>query len=297
MTLEASVGLQAGALDVDAALTARPGEVTALVGPNGAGKTTVLRAIAGLVVLSRGCVRLDGDVLEDVAAGRRVAPERRPIGVVFQEGRLFPHLTAADNVAFGLRLRGVSRGAAREKAMGWLERLGLPDVAGLRPHALSGGQAQRVALARALAPQPRLLLLDEPVSALDPASRVEVRRALRTELATFGGCCVLVTHEPYEAVSLTSRLVVLESGHVVQAGSPDEVAARPRTPYAADLVGVNLLAGRGEGGRVVLGSGATVAVPGGAQGRVLALMHPRAVSLYGRRAEGSPRNVWLAGWE
>src|SRR5437660_2600430 len=294
MTLEASVGVRAGALDLDAELVARPGEVTALVGANGAGKSTVLRAIAGLVAVSRGSVRLDGAVLEDAAAGIRLPPERRRIGVVFQDGLLFPHLSAVDNVAFGLRGNGVSRAEAGRRATDWLGRLGLDDVARLRPGALSGGQAQRVALARALAPQPRLLLLDEPLSALDQAARVEVRRALRSELARFGGCCVLVTHEPHEALGLTSHLVVLEGGRVVQAGTPQEVAARPRSSYVADLVGVNLLSARGDGGQVVLDSGAALLVPARTEGRVLVVIHPRAVGLYRSRPEGSPRNVWLA---
>ena len=137
MTLEASVGLRAGALDLDAELVARPGEVTALVGPNGAGKSTVLRAIAGLVALSRGSVRLDGAVLEDAAAGIRLPPERRRIGVVFQDGLLFPHLSAVDNVAFGLRGNGVSRAEAGRRATDWLGRLGLDDVARLRPGAMA----------------------------------------------------------------------------------------------------------------------------------------------------------------
>ena len=288
------MALSAGTLDVDATLVARPGQVTALVGPNGAGKTTVLRAVAGLAQLDRGSVVLDGEILEDVAAGLRLPPERRPIGVVFQNGLLFPHLSALENVAFGVRRRGASRSAARATAAGWLERLGLNRVAGLRPQALSGGQAQRVALARALAPQPRLLLLDEPVSALDQASRVEVRRALRAQLAAFGGVCVLVSHEPHEVLGLTSHVVVLQDGRVAQAGTPEDLAARPRTRYAADLVGVNLLDGRGLDGRVVLASGASVAVASSAQGPVLALIHPRAVGLYRNRPEGSPRNVWQA---
>src|SRR4051794_16365182 len=158
--------------------------------------------------------------MDDPAAGTFVVPERRGVGYVFQDYLLFPHLTALENVAFGLRARGVHRREARAAAARWLERLGVGEYAGARPRALSGGQAQRVALARALATEPRLLLLDEPLAALDAATRVEVRAELRRHLATFGGARLLVTHDPVEAMVLADRLVVLEDGRIVQSGRP-----------------------------------------------------------------------------
>jgi molybdate transport system ATP-binding protein len=292
MTLEATVQLNLGALDLDVDLQVREGEVVALLGPNGAGKTTLLRALAGLVPIPRGSVRLDGAVLEDSASGRYVPTERRSIGVVFQDYLLFPHLSVRDNVAFGLRARGWSRARAAEKATDWLERIGLTAYAAMRPAQLSGGQRQRVALARALAPDPRLLLLDEPMAALDVTARVEVRRDLKRHLASFQGLRVVVTHDPLEAAALADRLVVIERGRVVQSGSPAEIAERPRSPYVADLVGVNLLRGHAEHGAVRTAGGQVVAVAGAESGEVFAVIHPRAVALHRGKPEGSPRNVW-----
>ena len=182
MTLDARLRLRLGRLDLDVELTAQPGELVVVVGPNGAGKTTALRCLAGLESLDGGHVRIDGECLDDPGAGAFVPPERRPIGVVFQEGRLFPHLDATANVAFGLRCRGVPRAEAHRRANEWLDRVGLASLGTSRTTALSGGQAQRVALARALAVEPRLLLLDEPLAALDATARVEVRRELRDAL-------------------------------------------------------------------------------------------------------------------
>src|SRR6266581_1649385 len=162
VTLDARIHAVVGAFELDMQLAVAAGELVAVLGPNGAGKTSLLRALAGLLSLSAGRVTLDGVVLEDPAEGIRVPTERRPVGMVFQDYLLFPHLSAVENVAFGLRARGVRRAEARRTAQGWLERLGLPDVADAGPRALSGGQQQRVALARALATKPRLLLLDEP---------------------------------------------------------------------------------------------------------------------------------------
>ncbi len=196
MSLDACVGLTLGPLDLDMAVTVEEGEVVALLGPNGAGKTTFLRAIAGLVPFRSGYVRLDGKVLEDTRTSEYVPTERRPIGFVFQDYLLFPHLNVLENVAFGLRSRGTSRQASTEKAAQWLDRVGLKRYAAARPAELSGGQRQRVALARALAPDPRLLLLDEPLAALDVTTRAEVRRDLKRHLDSFDGIRLLVTHDP-----------------------------------------------------------------------------------------------------
>lgn len=290
--LTAEIALRLGALDLDVTIDAAPGEIVAILGPNGAGKTTFLRAVAGLVPLTRGRVAVDELVFEDVARGIHLSPERRPIGVVFQDYLLFPHLSALENVAFGLRARGVAAHDARTSAGMWLERLGVGDQADARPRALSGGQAQRVALARALAIDPRLLLLDEPLAALDASARGDVRRDLKRHLASFAGIRILITHDPLEAVALADRLVILERGRVVQTGTPAEVTQRPRSRYVADLVGVNLLRGTAVAGLVAVSSGATLLSADAADGEVFAVIHPRAVALHRARPEGSPRNVW-----
>jgi molybdate transport system ATP-binding protein len=292
VSLEASIRLTLGPLDLDMELAIDEGEVVALLGPNGAGKTTLLRAVAGLVPFNSGRVTLDGKVLEDTATGLYVPTERRPIGFVFQDYLLFPHLSVLDNVAFGLRSRGMSRGSAAEKAGAWLDRVGLKTYGRAKPAELSGGQRQRVALARALAPDPRLLLLDEPLAALDVTTRAEVRRDLKRHLASFRGIRLVVTHDPLEAVALADRLIVIEKGRLVQTGTPAEVTERPRSQYVADLVGVNLLKGTADHGSVRLLDGQAVAAAGAESGEVFAVIHPRAVALHKSRPEGSPRNVW-----
>jgi len=291
VSLEAGLGLTLGTLVLEVELAVATGELVVLLGPNGAGKTTLLRAIAGLVPLERGRVVLDGDVLEDTAAGTWVPTEQRPVGFVFQDYLLFPHLSALENVAFGLRARGLPKAEARRRAAGWLERVGLATHAGARPRALSGGQAQRVALARAMVGDPRLLLLDEPLAALDAATRTEVRRDLRRHLASFDGTRLLVTHDPLEAMALADRLVVLEGGHITQTGSPAEVSGRPRSRYAAELVGVNLFRGHADGHAVKLPGGVLV-VADDHHGEVFAAVHPHAVALHRQPPEGTPRNIW-----
>jgi molybdate transport system ATP-binding protein len=279
MSLEARVELRLGQLALEVELAVATGELVVLLGPNGAGKTTLLRALAGLVALERGRVVLDGEVLEDTAAGTWVPTEARPIGFVFQDYLLFPHLSALENVAFGLRARGLAKAEARKRASGWLEWVGLAEHAGSRPRTLSGGQAQRVALARAMVSDPRLLLLDEPLAALDATTRTEVRRDLRRHLASFAGSRLLVTHDPLEAVALADRLVVLEGGRVTQTGTPDQVSSRPRSRYVAELVGVNLFRGRADGHAVQLAGGVLV-VADGHHGEVFAAVHPHAVALH-----------------
>jgi molybdate transport system ATP-binding protein len=292
VSLDASIRLTLGPLDLDIALVVDEGEVVALLGPNGAGKTTLLRAVAGLVPFRSGYVRLDGKVLEDTATGQYVPTERRPIGFVFQDYLLFPHLSVQENVAFGLRSRGVSRQAAAENAVEWLDRVGLRSYASSKPAELSGGQRQRVALARALAPHPRLLLLDEPLAALDVTTRAEVRRDLKRHLDSFEGVRLVVTHDPLEAVALADRLIVMEHGHLVQTGTASEVTEHPRSQYVADLVGVNLLRGEADHGSIKLSGGQMIAAAGAELGDVFAVVHPRAVALHRTHPEGSPRNVW-----
>jgi molybdate transport system ATP-binding protein len=292
VSLEARVELILGQLHLDVDLAVASGELVVLLGPNGAGKTTLLRALAGLVPLDRGRVVLDGRVLEDAEGGEWVATEHRPIGFVFQDYLLFPHLSALENVAFGLRARGLTKVEARRRAAAWLERVGLAAHAASRPRALSGGQAQRVALARAMVGDPRLLLLDEPLAALDAATRAEVRRDLRRHLASFDGTRLLVTHDPLEAIALADRLVVLEEGKVTQTGTPAEVSEHPRSRYVAELVGINLYRGQADGRSVRLVGGGTVVAADINHGEVFAAVHPHAVALHRRVPEGTPRNVW-----
>ncbi|MCX5268716.1 ABC transporter ATP-binding protein [Streptomyces sp. NBC_00199] len=297
--LDARLLVERGSFRLDVALTAAPGDVVALLGPNGAGKTTALRALAGLVPLTDGHLRLDGVELH------RTAPESRPVGVVFQDYLLFPHLTALDNVAFGPRCHGATKAQARARAAKWLERMGLADHAGSKPRKLSGGQAQRVALARALATHPRLLLLDEPLAALDARTRLDVRAQLRHHLAEFEAVAVLVTHDPLDAMVLADHLVVIEDGHIVQQGSPADIARHPRTDYIAHLVGLNLYQGeaRGHMVRVDGGTGTTTGITTTEDltGPVFVAFPPSAVTLHRDRPTGSSaRNLWrceVAGLE
>ncbi|MFG1704560.1 ABC transporter ATP-binding protein [Nonomuraea sp. M3C6] len=272
-------------LDID--FEVAPGEVVALLGPNGAGKTTALRVLAGLTALSQGEIILDGRPLHTQAA------EQRPVGMVFQDYLLFPHLSALDNVAFGPRCHGVSKAEARRIAAELLERVGLAGHVTAKPRRLSGGQAQRVALARALAVRPKLLLLDEPLAALDAHTRLEIRSQLRRHLADFDGATVLVTHDPLDAMVLADRLVVIEHGTIVQQGSPAEVARRPRTDYVARLVGLNLYRGHADGQRVKVGELMFSTIEQ-LDGPAFVAFRPAAVALYRSRPDGSPRNLWQA---
>ncbi|HEX6659836.1 MAG TPA: ABC transporter ATP-binding protein [Ilumatobacter sp.] len=293
MSLDAVVEVRLGTLHLDVELAVGPGEIVALFGPNGAGKSTVLRCLAGLLAIDRGRIAIDDLVVDDPAAGVLLLPEQRPIGVVFQDYLLFAHLTALENVAFGLRARGAGKHEARRRAGEWLERVGLADHAAHKPPALSGGQAQRVALARALATDPRLLLLDEPLAALDAGSRGEMRRELRRHLAGFDGMRVLVTHDPVDAYALADRMIVLESGIVVQTGTLADVTAHPRSPYVADLVGINLLAGRLAGQVLTTPTGATIVTASEQpDGEAFAAIRPQAISLHLEHPDGSPRNTW-----
>ncbi|MCF3130320.1 ABC transporter ATP-binding protein [Streptomyces olivochromogenes] len=293
--LDARLVVERGSFRLDVPLTAAPGDVVALLGPNGAGKTTALRALAGLVPLAGGHLRLDGAALE------RTPPDSRPVGVVFQDYLLFPHLSALDNVAFGPRCQGATKAQARAEAAAWLDRMGLTEQAGAKPRRLSGGQAQRVALARALATHPRLLLLDEPLAALDARTRLEVRAQLRRHLAEFEAVAVLVTHDPLDAMVLADRLVVIEDGQVVQEGSPSDIARHPRTDYIARLVGLNLYRGQAAGHAVRLDAGPSITTTEDLSGPAFVAFPPSAVTLYRDRPTGSSaRNLWrcrIAGLE
>ncbi|MEU8915218.1 ABC transporter permease [Streptomyces nigrescens] len=269
-------------------LDAAPGTTIAVVGPNGAGKTTLLRALLGLTPRARAALRL-GDT--DVTA---LPPHRRGVAWVPQDGALFPHLNALNNTAYGLRAHGTPRAHARRTAQQWLDRLGVGHLAHRKPAQLSGGQAQRVALARALAARPRLLLLDEPLAALDQTTRAQVRHTLRGHLAEFGGVCLIVTHDPVEAVSLADRVLVLDDGRALQDAPPAEVTRHPRSPWVARMLGRNAWPGTAAGDALALTDGGRLVVadplPEGA--RALAIIAPEAVSVHLDRPTGSPRNVW-----
>jgi molybdate transport system ATP-binding protein len=294
LVVEAEV--RRGSFTLAASLAAAAGQVLGLLGPNGAGKSTLLSAVAGLTPVSAGRITLAGQVLDDADAGTFVEASGRPVGFVFQNYRLFPHLTVADNVAFSPRARGLGRRAARSAASHWLDRFGLADLADRKPDQLSGGQAQRVALARALAGQPALLLLDEPLSALDAGTRLDVQAELKRHLADFTGPCLLVTHDPLEALVLADRLIVLENGRIVQEGTPAQIARQPGTDYVAKLVGLNLYAGHADGSEVKLtGGGAFVVADRGQHGDVLVAVRPSAVVVSSRPPQlSSARNTWPA---
>lgn len=269
-------------------LDAEGGTTIAVVGPNGAGKTTLLRALLGLTPRAHARLRL-GDT--DVTA---LPAHRRGVAWVPQDGALFPHMSTLANTAYGLRARGVPRAEARRSAQEWLDRLGVGHLATRRPAQVSGGQAQRVALARALAARPRLLLLDEPLAALDQTTRSQVRHTLRRHLEGFGGVCLIVTHDPVEAVALADRVLVLEEGRTLQDAPPADVTRNPRSPWVARMLGRNAWPGTttadglapADGGHLVVAD----ALPAGAS--ALAVIAPEAVSVHREKPTGSPRNVW-----
>jgi molybdate transport system ATP-binding protein len=290
--VDAHIVVSRGEFRLELPLRVDRGEVVALLGPNGAGKTTALRTLAGLVPLTEGSVRIAGSVMDDPGTGIFVPAHRRSIGVVFQDYLLFPHLTARDNVAFGPRSHGVPRPRAHAVADEWLARVGLPDLARRKPRQLSGGQAQRVALARALAVEPALLLLDEPLAALDARTRLDTRAQLHRHLADHPGGTLIVTHDPLDALVLADRLVILEDGQVVQEGGAATITAQPRTDYVARLVGLNLYRGRGSGRTVTLPDGFVLTVDDTVDGDAFVAFPPSAVALHRDRPDGSPRNTW-----
>ena len=303
-SVQAQIGFQRGGFRLEARLAVPAGQVLAVLGPNGAGKTTLLRILAGLLAVTEGRVAIGDHVWDDADTQRFVPATERSVGLVFQDYRLFPHLSVLDNVAFAARARGARRGPARRGAAAHLDRLGLAELAGRRPDQLSGGQAQRVALARALAMQPRMLLLDEPLAALDARTRLELRTQLRRQLTAFSGPSIVVTHDPLEALVLADRILVLEGGRVVQEGPPAEVARRPATEYVARLMGLNLYPGvlvdpatgkiELDAGGVLFAAGVRADDPPTASGTpMLVVLAPAAIALHQHRpGPGSSRNVW-----
>jgi molybdate transport system ATP-binding protein len=293
MTLDVSITVsRGGEFTLEMSIRIEAGETVALLGPNGAGKSTAVASLAGLLPIDEGRIVLDDRVLDDPAEGVFVPPEEREIGVVFQDYLLFGHLTVAENVAFGLRSQKEEPDAVDAKTAVWLERLSLARLADTKARDLSGGQAQKVALARALIIDPGLLLLDEPMAALDATTRVELRRDLGEHLSEFPGPRLLITHDPTEAFLLADEINVIEEGRITQVGSADDIRLRPRTRYIADLAGSNLLVGNASSGSVTVGTHILHIADTVIGGSVLATIHPRAVSVHRQHPEGSPRNVW-----
>ena len=290
--LRAQIVVSRDDFEVDVALEIGAGRTLALLGPNGAGKSTVVDALAGLLPFDRGRIELDGRLLDSSRAGVFVPPEERRIGVVFQDRVLFPHLTALENVAFGLTARGTPRIKAGRRAATWLEVMRLGGLADRKASELSGGEAQRVAIARALIAEPDFLVLDEPLSALDASTRVDVRRLLSDHLGEFGGPALLITHDPTEAFLLADEIHVIEGGTITQVGSADDIRLRPRTRYIADLAGSNLIVGIASEGVVEVDGHRLHIADHRFSGPVLGTVHPRAISVHRNRPEGSPRNTW-----
>lgn len=294
--LRASIEVRRGALQLDIAFEVAPGEVLAVLGPNGSGKTTLLRVLAGLQPLDAGRVEVAGAVFDDAASDVFVPVEQRGVAFVFQDHALFRHLSVLENVAFGLRARGIDKTTARHAAREWLERVGLGDRADHRPHELSGGQQQRVAIARALVHKPSILLMDEPLSALDAGTRRAMRSELRAHLdqyAAEGGITVIVTHDPVDAYALADRVAVLDAGRLAQVGTIGEVTAFPRSPYVAELIGTNLFRGSCDGSTVTLADGVRIAVVEAPVGDVFAIVRPQAVTLSLQEPPAaSARNMW-----
>lgn len=271
------------------------GAVTAVVGRNGSGKSTLVQLVAGLLRPDGGSVAVDGRVVADSASF--VPPHRRTIALLDQRPLLFPHLSVLDNVAFGVRARGATARAARERALAELDAVGAAGFAGRRPAALSGGEAQRIALARALATDPTVVLLDEPMAPLDVGTAAAIRALLTERLGASAAAVLLVTHDPVDVWALADRVVCLEGGRVAEAGAVTDVLGRPRTGFLAELSGVNLLHGiadadgvRTPGGHVTGLWDAARPTPVGHP--ALATFPPAAVALFREAPDGSPRNTW-----
>lgn len=278
---------------LDAQLSLADGTVLALVGPNGAGKSSILQLVGGQLRPDGGTITVAGSVVSGPRV--HVPVHRRRIAVLEQRPLLFEHLTVLENVAFGPRARGVPTPAARERALTELHAVGCGDLAAARSWEVSGGQAQRIALARALATDPRLVLLDEPLAALDVTVAPAIRALLRKRIRDEGRTALLVTHDAVDALALADDLAVVEGGRVVAAGPVADLLARPRTPFLADLVGVNLLVGEAsEGDAITLPTGARVVgvVDGelGHRQQAIASFPPAAVAVHTAEPSGSPRN-------
>lgn len=287
MSVTARIVTSVGDFHLDAQLACAPGETVALLGPNGAGKSMIVKAIAGLQPIERGCIRIDSTPVDEPASTTFIPPERRRVGMVFQDYLLFPHMSVRQNIEFGPRNLKVT-GTTQP----WIERLDLTELLERKPAQLSGGQSQRVAIARALATNPRALLLDEPLAALDAATKQEVRGQLRHFLTDFEHGTILVTHDPLDALVLADRIVVVEDGRVTQQGPTAEVASQPRTDYLAKVLGVNLLRGDVYEGVMTPDGGGSLVVSTDLEGPAVVVIRPQAITLHAKKPEGSARNVW-----
>jgi molybdate transport system ATP-binding protein len=273
----------------DLDLTLDVESTVALVGPSGSGKTTLLRSIAGLVKPRAGRIAADGDVWFDATRRLDVAPDRRRVGLVFQDYALFPHMTVRENVEY----------ARRRRADEYLERFGIARLADVRPPQLSGGERQRVALARALAREPAVLLLDEPISALDAHTRATVRSELHELLSGLRIPTLLVTHDFEDAAALAERVSVIVDGRLRQTGTPTELVARPADAFVASFTGANLLHGLAEPSRngstrVLLGDGTVLTTADAASGSVVLAVYPWDVTVGASAPHDSAMNV-IAG--
>lgn len=298
VTLSFAGSVDLGRFTLDATFDCAPGETIALVGPNGSGKSTALNTLAGLLKLSSGSLVVAGTTLD--GPGAWSPPDRRGLGMVFQDMLLFPHLRAIDNVAYGPRRRGVPAAEARAAAAQLLQRFGIADLANARPRSLSGGQAQRVALARALVSSPQLLLLDEPLSALDAETRLHVRCELHRHLQRSDGYAFVVAHDIVDVLVLADRVVVLEQGRVAQISTPSELERHPRTRYAAALVGTNLVRGHRHGNIIEVAPGVRLpAMRQGPDGPVDVVVSPRHVTVaaHATSPQGGEWNGTIAGIE
>ena len=287
-------------LNVD--LESASGSTVAVVGPNGSGKTTLLRALAGLTAIDAGFITVDADDWERVDSKIRKPPNERSSALVLADPLLFPGKSALENIAFGRRARGDSRTHAAKTAADWLTRMGIGDLGDRTPSTLSTGQQQRVSLARAMVVEPRLLLLDEPLSAQDPLVRSELRVVLQRVLRENDGVALIVTHDPVDALTFADSLLVLESGVVTQTGTPAELTARPKSEFVAQMVGLNLLRGAADETHVTIDGGGVLTSAQPSAGRVLVAFSPHAVAISSASADAdrssqhtsSPRNVWSA---
>ena len=296
--LSARVASRRGEFTLDASLDAPGGSTLVLVGESGAGKTTLLRALAGVDRHAEGRIEVGGVVWLDSAHHVALPAEDRSVGWVSQDPALFPHLSAAENVAFGLRASGVRVADARRRARSLMDELGLGALAPRRPRDLSGGEQQRVALARALVLDPELLLLDEPFGALDPGTRRAMRGMLKAALAARRVTTVCVTHSPMEALALGERIAVMERGRIVQEGMPGDLLRRPRSSVVAEFLGLNFFRGsigaRHDDGLVDVrtAAGTITAIDPGGDAEVFVAVNPREIVLSLERPAGSARNVF-----
>jgi molybdate transport system ATP-binding protein len=296
--LDLQVTRRLGGFTLEVGMSVGDHSVMVVVGESGSGKTTLLRLLAGLAHPDRGRIVVDDATWFDREAGRVLPASERPVGYVAQDYALFPHLTAAENVAFGLRATWITARDITPRVTAALERLRIGALAQRRPHELSGGQQQRVAIARAIVLEPRVLLLDEPLSALDAQTRRAIRGELRRLLEDLPCTTLYVTHNPAEALAFGDRITVLEAGCVSQHGSREDLMRHPRSTYVAEFLGVNLFRGSlsssaaGGGARITLPQGELVIAEGGAEGETVIVVHPRGITLARELPVGTARNVF-----